>query len=640
MPAAMCGIAGWYRRGGRPVSTAVLGAQCGRLVHRGPDDEGYLVDRDFGFGMRRLSIIDVVGGHQPMTTPDGRFSIVCNGEIVNHQQLRKELAGTYIFRTRSDVETMLAAYAEWGDEAWLRLEGMYAAAIWDRLTRSLTLVRDPLGIKPLFVSEQRGGLCFASEISALRVLPDHEFDIDGRGIEDFFRFGHVLGPRTIFRQVLQLPPGHMMRIGPVGSSVMRRFWEPRLRVERGLSEQDWVEETRRRVLATVEAHMLSDVPVGAFLSGGVDSSAIVAAMAKAAGPDFTAFTAGFPGSKIDETEAASAVARHVGCRHIVLPIEPETAANVLPAVQRAFDEPTAANSAIPLWYLSRAASREVKVVLCGEGGDELFLGYNRQRWAERMRRWSPVVRALGGLRFLDAKRDLGRRRLNYLRDYAIRFRDGALLRDGYERFFAAVTITPADVRARLLSKDLMNEVPAADDFGAEPEGLSELEQFMLGDLSVHMPASLLQRLDRSSMAHSLEARVPFLSHGFVDWALTIPTDLKLRGNTGKYVLRMAVEPWLPPGALKRGKLGFQMPLADWFVGGFSDFARDAWHSSGAADAAYLDANAVDQLFDDHRAGRANHGRILYAIAMFSCWWSEQRYMPTHVETIESVTAAV
>lgn len=646
MPAAMCGIAGWYRRGGRPVSTGVLAAQCDRLVHRGPDDQGYLVDRDFGFGMRRLSIIDVAGGHQPIASPDGRYAIVCNGEIFNHRELRKELPG-YSFRTNSDVETMLAAFVEWGDEAWLRLEGMYAAAIWDRLARTLTLVRDPLGIKPLFVSEQRGGLSFASEISALRVLPEHDFDIDGRGIEDFFRFGHVLGPRTIFRQVRQMPPGHLMRIGPVGSSVMRRFWRPQVRVERGLSEEDWVEETRRRLLATVEAHMLSDVPVGAFLSGGVDSGAIVAAMAKASGPDFTAFTAGFPGSKIDESDAAAAVARHVGCRHVILPIEPETAADVLPAVQRAFDEPTAANSAIPLWYLSRAASREVKVVLCGEGGDELFLGYNRQRWAERMRRWSPLVRALGGLQFLDPSRDLGSRKLNYLRDYAIRFRDGALLRNGYERFLAAVTITPADIRSRLLSSDFGSRddretmtTLVGEHFAAEPEGLSELEQFMLGDLSVHMPASLLQRLDRSSMAHSLEARVPFLSHGFVDWALTVPTNLKLRGNTGKYVLRKAVEPWLPPDALKRGKLGFQMPLADWFIGGFSDFARDAWHSSGAADAGYLDATAVEQLFDDHRAGRANHGRILYAIAMFSCWWSEQRYMPTHVETIEPVTAAV
>jgi asparagine synthase (glutamine-hydrolysing) len=225
-----------------------------------------------------------------------------------------------------------------------------------------------LGIKPLFVTEQRGGLAFASEISALRVLPDHDFDIARRGIEDFFRFGHVLGPRTIFREVRQLEPGHFLRIGPNGPSVTRRYWQPRVNVDRSLSEREWVEETRRRVLDTVGQHMLSDVPVGAFLSGGVDSGSIVAAMARASGPGFTAFTAGFPGSRIDETAAARSIADHVGCKHVVLPIEPETAAEILPAVQRSFDEPTAANSAIPLWYLSRAASQQVKVVLCGEGG--------------------------------------------------------------------------------------------------------------------------------------------------------------------------------------------------------------------------------------------------------------------------------
>jgi asparagine synthase (glutamine-hydrolysing) len=412
----MCGIAGWFRRGGRPVGRAPLEAQAEQLVHRGPDDHGWLIDHDFGFAMGRLSIIDVSGGHQPMTSADGRFAIVCNGEIVNHRELRQALAGRYPFRTQSDVETMLAAYAEWGDEAWGRLEGMFAAAIWDRLTRSLTLVRDALGIKPLFVTEQHGGLAFASEISALRVLPEHDFDLDERGIRDFFRFGHVLGPRTIWQQVRQLPPGHLLRIGPVGTSIMRPYWQPRIAVEPGLSEREWIEEARRRLLATVEQHLISDVPVGAFLSGGVDSGAIAAAMVRAGPGPFKLFTAGFPGSKIDETAAARAVADHLGCEHVVLPIEPQTAAEVLPAVQRAFDEPTAANSAIPLWYLSREASRHVKVVLCGEGGDELFLGYNRQRWAERMRRYAPLVRAVGGLSFLDRVGDLPARKLNYLRD--------------------------------------------------------------------------------------------------------------------------------------------------------------------------------------------------------------------------------
>jgi asparagine synthase (glutamine-hydrolysing) len=306
---------------------------------------------------------------------------------------------------------------------------------------------------------------------------------------------------------------------------------------------------------------------------------------------------------------------------------------VLPAVQRAFDEPSAANSAIPLWYLSRTAAEHVKVVLCGEGADELFLGYNRQRWAERMRRSARFVKAAGGLSFLDRLGDLPARKLNYLRDHALRFRDGALLDSGFERFFAAVTITPPAIRARIYDPDfwLRHDAHCSlddrareffPDAGQHPP--SSIEQFMLGDLTVHMPASLLQRLDRASMAHSLEARVPFLSHRFVDWALTIPTDLKLRRGVGKYVLRRAVQPWLPSETPDGRKLGFQMPLADWFVGGFSDFAYEAWTSSGAADAGFLNPKEIDRLFEEHRRGRANHGRLLYALAMFSCWWKDQR----------------
>lgn len=612
--------------------------QCDALVHRGPDDAGYLLDGDFGFGMRRLSIIDVAGGHQPIASADGRYAIVGNGEIVNHPHIRRELEGHYRFSTHSDIETLLASYLRWGDDAWLHFEGMYAAAIWDRQTRTLTLARDPLGIKPLYLTEQNGGLAFASEITALRRLPGHRFDVDERGVHDFFSFGHVLGPRSIFSQVRSLPPGHVLRIDPDGEARTHCFWRARLHVRTGVPDKQWVEETRERVLQTVGQHMLSDVPVGAFLSGGVDSGAIAAAMARTAPPAFKVFTAGFPGSKIDETEAARRVADHLGCEHIVLPLEPKSAADILPAVQRAFDEPSAANSAIPLWYLSRTAAEHVKVVLCGEGGDELFMGYKRQRSAQAMQRWGATIGAAGGLRFVDRLPNLSSRKLNYLRQRVERLRDSALLDSGYEQFFAAVTITSPALRARLYNRDfwLRQDAPhslrhlVGEYFPQAEPDLSPIEQFTMGDLTVHMPASLLNRLDRSSMAHSLEARVPFLSHSFVDWALTIPSDLKMRGKVGKYVLRRAVKPWLPAGALNQPKLGFQMPLADWFTGDFNEFAREAWRSSGAADAGYLNNQAVDQLFDEHRAGRFNHGRVLYALAMFSCWWQDQR--PQAAET--------
>jgi asparagine synthase (glutamine-hydrolysing) len=633
----MCGIAGWYRRGGKAVPKGALMAACDRIRHRGPDEDGYLVDSDFGFGMHRLSIQDVEGGHQPIFSPDRRHAIIFNGQIYNHPELRRELQAWYAFQTdHSDTETILAAYLRWGDDAWLRLEGMYAVAIWDKLEKQLTLARDPMGIKPLFLTEQDNGLAFASEITALRALPNHRFDVDPEGVDDFFCFGHTLPPRTIFKQVRPLEPGHFLHMSHKGKAEAGRFWKPRISVRTDLSEMEWVEETRLRVLETVNKHMLSDVPVGAFLSGGVDSSGIAAAMARTSSAPFKAFTVGFPGSPRDETAAAARIAQHLGIEHIVLPMQPQTAADVLPAVQAAFDEPSAATSAVPLWYLSRTAAEHVKVVLCGEGGDEVFLGYNRQRWAQRMARWKPLIEAVGAGGLVGALPELPWRKWNYGRQLARQFVEGTRLGDGYERFFAAVSITTAGLRERIYAPDFFRLNVQRDSFGQRAQDyfprsdrsrLSDLEEFMQGDLTVHLPASLCQRLDRSSMAHSLEARVPFLSHKLVEWALTIPVNLKLRGSTGKYVLRRAIEPWLPEGALNRRKIGFQLPFADWFMGGFNDFAREAWRSSGVADLGFLDAGGVDRLFDEHRKGTADHGRILYAIAMFSCWWSQQRTAP-------------
>lgn len=626
----MCGIAGWYRRRGRPVSADAIAAQCARIVHRGPDDMGLQVDGDFGFGMRRLSIIDVAGGHQPIVTPDGRYAIVFNGEIYNHLDLRRELEVRGVtFTTHSDTETLLEAFALWGDDAWLRLQGMYAAAVWDRRERVLTLARDPLGIKPLYLTEQDGGLAFASEIRALRVLPGHSFDIDERGVSDFFAYGHVLTPRSIFRQVRSLEPGHILRIGPQGESVEKAFWKPRFQVRDGLSDDEWIEETRAKVKQTTERHMLADVGIGAFLSGGVDSAAIAAAMRLSSAEPLKAFTIGFPGTSIDETEAAGRIARHLGFEHIVLPLEPAAAGDLLPAVQAAFDEPCAATAAVPIWHLSRLAAQHVKVVLCGEGSDEIFAGYKRQRTALAAARWSPLLKALGPVARLAESTPAGSGRWNYLRQNMRRFRESAGLGSSFQRFFAGTQISTRDTRGRIFASDAGANEPAPfaaleQDYFGGPEfrGLDPLQQFMLADLTVHMPSSLLHRLDRASMAHSLEARVPFLSHDFVDWCLTMPTRMKLRGNIGKYALRRAIEPWLPPGALDKRKLGFQLPFAEWFRGDFSAFAQEAWRDGGAIRSGYLKSDAVDTLFAEHRAGVANHGRILYAIAMFSCWWQQ------------------
>ena len=630
----MCGIAGWYRRG-RAVDQAVVTAQCDAIIHRGPDDSGVLVDGDLGMGMRRLSIVDLGGGHQPITTPDGRFSIVYNGEVFNHPALRKTLAAVgYVFSTHSDTETVLAAFATWGNDCWAKLEGMFAAAIWDHATRTLTLARDPLGIKPLYLSRQHGGIAFASELKSLRRLPGFAFTVDDRAVHDFFSFGHVRKPRSIFAEVTTLPPGHWIEIGPEGDPIVEQYWAPRSAVIEGRSEAEWIEEARRMLVETTARHMMADVPVGAFLSGGIDSSAVLAAMTRATSQKITAFTIGYPGAGIDESDAARRIAAHLGCAHVVLPLAASDMRAVLPEVVRCYDEPFADMAAIPTWWASKLAAQQVKVVLCGEGGDELFAGYKRHRNAALIERFRPVVGAIGGLAgVLAAVAPGSNARVNYLRQNMQRFAEFARLPDGYQQFVAATQTSRQAVRNRLYSPDFRRRTQPWDGFAAlEAEYRAEggarggdaLEQFMLADLTLNMPSAMLTRLDRASMAHSLEARVPMLSHIFVDWALTVPASLKLRGTTGKYLLRQAIAPWLPPDIIKRPKQGFQIPYRDWFRGELGDFARATWNDSGAAGAGYLDGAVVAQMFDEHRDGRADHGRMLYAITVFALWWEQSR----------------
>lgn len=631
----MCGIAGWYRRDGRQVAKSAIKAQCDSIVSRGPDDSGILTDGDFGFGMRRLSILDIGGGHQPMSTPDGRFSIVFNGEIYNHLEVRQSLiAAGCTFTTHSDTETILAAFAHWGNDAWARLEGMFAIAVWDRDRRSLVLARDPLGIKPLYISRQAGGLSFASEIKALWTLPEHRFDIDDRAVHDYFRFGHVRRPRSIFRQVTSIEPGHFLTIGVTGDIKSACFWQPRFRPGPRMSDADWIDQMREMLRSTTARHLQSDVPVAALLSGGIDSSAILAAMARSGDAPVKAFTIGHPGARIDETEAARRIAKHLSCEHVVAPLDMAEAINALPRILACYDEPFADMAAIPTWFASRLAAQSVKVVLCGEGGDELFAGYKRHRNArviERLRWAVGNGQSLGAA--MSALPVTGSRHLNLLRQHARRFGEFARLPDGYQQFFAATEIASRSLRRQIYAPAFWNEQEGEQSYarleeeyfphGAAPRG-SALDQFLFADLTLNMPSAMLPRLDRATMAHSVEARVPFLSHVMVDWALTVPDHMKLRGRVGKYILRQAIDPWLPPEIVRRPKQGFQIPMADWLRGGFGGFARDNWEESGAADAGYLDRAAVDRLFEEHQAGAADHSRTLYAITAFGIWWRDSR----------------
>ncbi|WP_038283075.1 asparagine synthase (glutamine-hydrolyzing) [Pacificimonas flava] len=628
----MCGIAGFYPRGGTPVAAATIAAQCGTIVHRGPDDQGIFTDGDFGFGMRRLSIIDLGGSNQPIFSEDERHVIVFNGEIYNYRALRAELSERgHRFHTEGDTETILAGWREWGRGVWQRLDGMFAAAIWDRKTRTLALARDRTGIKPLYISEQQGGLAFGSELKTLTALPGLDFTVDPRGVHDYFSFGHARTPRSIYAEVRTLPPGHWLEIGAEGPAETGAYWTPRYQRREGRSADEWVEAFRETWLRTVRDQMLAaDVDVGAFLSGGVDSSAVVAAMARQSDRSIKTFTIGFREERYNEAPYAEAIARHLGCDHTTHILEAEDAATVLPKLQSAYDEPFADSSAIPTWYLSRIAAGEVKVALSGDGGDELFFGYKRHMTERHVGRLpAPLRRAA---RAFAALPPLPMKAGNAVLQRWQKTARSAGLPDGGARFFAKTQITPPALRRRLFAGTQLegwDEEGAIEALAAEyyPDmaAISDdtLEQFAMCDLALNLPGDMLTKVDRASMAHSLEVRVPMLGEDIVDLALAMPADVKLRGRTGKYPVRRAVEPWLPPGILDRRKQGFQIPMARWFGGDFGAQVEEIWRESGIAQSGFLNPRAVDTLFAEHRSGRRDHGRFLYALAMFGLWWTQR-----------------
>jgi len=610
----------------------VINAQCDTIVHRGPDSQGTLIDGDLALGMRRLSIIDLAGSDQPIYSSDRQHALVFNGEIYNFRELRAELRKLdHHFTTEGDTEVILAAWRQWGDMAWSRLDGMFAVAIWDFAERELILARDPIGIKPLYYSWQGGRLVFGSELKALLAVPDLQLEPDARAIHDYFSFGHVRSPRSIYRQVSVLPPGHLLRLGRTGELKLSVFWEPQYRHGPPLSDAHWIDEFRETWLKAVSSQVLAaDVDVGAFLSGGVDSSAVVAAMARQSDRPVKTYTIGFAEQAYDESPYAEAVARHLGCDHRTIRLAPDRAQTVLPAIQKAYDEPFADPSAVPTWYLSRAAAEEVKVVLSGDGGDELFFGYKRHLTERRLGRLPNVVRR--GMRGFSRLPPLPWRAGNRTMQRWQRTARSAGLPDGGTRFFAKTQITSPELRRRLFDgtrlagADGENALLSlAAEYYPDMGSISAdtLEQFAMCDLQLNLPGAMLTKVDRASMAHSLEVRVPMLSRAVVALALSMPADVKLRGGIGKYPVRAAIAPWLPAGILDRKKQGFQMPLAEWFSSDFGRYAEEIWRDGGVSASGYLNPRTVNSLFEEHRGGRRDHSRFLYALSIFCLWWARR-----------------
>ena len=610
----MCGICGLADP--RGVDAERLAAMSATLAHRGPDAAGQVVDGPVGLAARRLSIIDLDTGDEPIANDDGTVHVVQNGEIYNYRELRAELerAG-HDFRTQADTEVLVHLYEQEGAAFPLRLRGMFAVAVWDSRRRRLLLARDRFGIKPLYYRREGDGLSFASE---LRALPRGEVDLDA--LDAFLAFNSIPAPFSIFRETRKLPAGHLL-LWEGGEPVLARFARPaparvgELRTEPG---DVLAEELRARLRDSVRAHLVSDVPVGVLLSGGVDSGALAALAAQETHGPLRTFSIGFEEASFDELADARRVAEHYGTRHRELVVRPD-AALLLPALAEAFDEPFADSSALPTYLVSRLAAQDVKVALSGEGGDELFGGYHTyvaDRLAERVGGAMRLVRPLVEL----LPSSSGRASFDYR---AKRFVRAAHL-PPLERHHGWKEIFSPDVREELTGRrsafDPVDVYRARFAETGEAELLARLQDV---DLGVYLVDDLLVKTDRASMAHSLEARVPYLDPAVATFALALPDRQKVRGLSKKVLLRKAVAPLLPREVVQGRKRGFSIPAAAWLRGRLEPFARETLSAETLRRQGFFSPAAVRRVIDDHVSGREDLSRQLWGLLSFTLWYERQ-----------------
>jgi asparagine synthase (glutamine-hydrolysing) len=616
----MCGICGIASSRGS-VDPERLARMAQTLVHRGPDSEGRHLDGPVGIAARRLAIIDLTGGDQPIANEDGRVVVVQNGEIYNYRTLMSELerAG-HRFRTRCDTEVLVHGYEQWGAGLWERLRGMFAVAVWDAAMQRLTLARDRFGIKPLYYRDAEGELSFASELDA---LPRGEIDPDA--VEAFLAFNSIPAPLSIFREIRKLPPGHTL-VWERGSAHLARFARPGPLPERaGADEAELVAECRARLRDSVRAHLVADVPVGVLLSGGVDSGALAALAAEETAEPVRTFSIGFDDASFDELAGARAVARRYGTLHRELVLRPD-AALLLPALAEAFDEPFADSSALPTYLVSKLASEDVKVALSGEGGDELFGGYYTyvaDLLADRLGPLATIARPL------VEKLPTSTKRVSF--DYkAKRFTRAAHL-PPLERHHGWKEIFSADMRAALTGRvSSFDPLETHRVRFAETEGRPLLTRLQDVDFGLYLVDDLLTKTDRASMAWSLEARVPFMDTVVANFAFSLPVAQKVRGLQKKRLLRKAVEPLLPREVVHGRKRGFSIPAAAWLRGELEPFARDVF--SAVPRQGFFRRDAVQRVLDDHVGGREDLSRQLWGLLAFTLWYER------HVEGISRGTA--
>ncbi len=588
----MCGIAGLLALDGRPVQGADVRRMCAAMLHRGPDGEGYHVGPGVGLGMRRLSIIDLVTGDQPATNEDRTVWVVFNGEIYNFRELRRDLeARGHVFRTGSDTESIVHAYEEWGEECVQALRGMFAFAVWDEKRRRLLVARDRLGIKPLYYLEADGRLLFASELKALLALPEVERRLNWSALIHLLAF--LTTPRTesIVAGVRKLPPGHVLTATAGGGVRVAPYWDVAYAPDHTRSEASLVGELRALLEEAVRLHLVSDVPLGAFLSGGIDSSAVVASMARLCREPVRTFTIGFRDPEFSEAPYARQVAQAFGTDHHELIVEPEVV-GILEDLTYHLDEPFGDSSAVPTYMVSKLAAQHVKVVLSGDGGDELFAGYDRYVVESRER----------AFRFVPAPLRRGIRRLITLLPTGVRGRNRLrhlLLPEG-ERYLDAVTLFRHADQERLLRPEVFELAGGVDPWAELLAPLTACRGHWLSplqrqDLRYYLPLDILTKVDRMTMAHSLEARPPLLDHRLVEFSARVPPALLMRNGQTKWLLKQAMRGILPDSVIDRPKRGFAIPLGRWFRGDLRGFVHDVLLSSDSRTRGIFDPDVVEGL---------------------------------------------
>jgi len=624
----MCGITGIFDlRDQRTIDTALLQRMNDRMLHRGPDESGIFSLPGVGLAHRRLSIIDLSSGQQPLSNQAKSVTVTYNGEIYNYRELRKELVEMgYAFQTHSDTEVLVHAWSAWGESCVSRFRGMFAFALWDQREKVLFVARDRLGIKPLFYAvSQDGFLLLASELKALTLYPGLEKKIQNESIEDYFALGYVPEPKTIYADIKKLPAGHTMTVS-LGRSDLRlnQYWDVPFKRQTVIDPKDLQVELVERLKEAVSVRMVADVPLGAFLSGGVDSSAVVALMASLQDEPVNTCSIGFNEAKYNESDYAQRVADRYKTNH-TLEIVGEENIRLVDELARLYDEPYADSSAIPTYQVCQLARKKVTVALSGDGADELMSGYRRHVFhmkEEAVRARLPLAlrrRVFGLLGYLYPKADWAPQWVRAKSTFQ------ALARDSVSAYFHTVSQVSDNIRQNLFSpafKKALGGYNAVEVFHAHAKNAPDdhpLSLIQYLDLKTYLVDDILTKVDRASMAHSLEVRVPILDHLFVEWVTGIPAEVKLHRGVGKAIMKQSMEPYLPHDILYRQKMGFSLPLSQWFRGPLQGQVKDALLSERLQDSGYFNMRFLTQVINEHQRGIRDHGVLIWSLFMFDAF---------------------